>query len=222
MLSHLLLLMVLSSAAASTQTTILPTARTTLSMAVYGAIPKSFARIQKRFLTPSVSTIVMGVVSIALYVVMNYLSAGSVISDSVSALAVMIAFYYGLTGFSCAWYYRKTLSQSFRNLVMRGIFPALGGVILWSILGWAFWYYWQPINSYTTFTLWFPPHWQMGGVFVIDFLTIVLGIVLMLAQKTARPAFFRGETLSRDTPTLVPEDAGVPVGTVNPELAPNP
>jgi len=33
-LTHLLLLMVLSSAAASTQTTILPTARTTLSMAV--------------------------------------------------------------------------------------------------------------------------------------------------------------------------------------------
>ncbi len=38
-LTHLLLLMVLSSAAASTQTTILPTARTTLSMAVYKAIP---------------------------------------------------------------------------------------------------------------------------------------------------------------------------------------
>ncbi len=197
-LSHLLLLMVLSSAAASTQTTILPTARTTLSMAVYRAIPKSFARVHKRFLTPSVSTVVMGLVSIALYVVMNYLSAGSVISDSVSALAVMIAFYYGLTGFSCAWYYRKTLTESFRNLVMRGIFPFLGGVILWAILGWAFWYYWQPVNSYTTWTLPFPPHWHMGGVFVIDALTIILGIVLMIAQRTARPQFFRGETLNRE------------------------
>ena len=46
-LTHLLLLMVLSSAAASTQTTILPTARTTLSMAVYKAIPSAFARIQQ-------------------------------------------------------------------------------------------------------------------------------------------------------------------------------
>ena len=53
---HLLLLMVLSSAAASTQTTILPTARTTLSMAAYKALPKSFARIHPRFLTPTVST----------------------------------------------------------------------------------------------------------------------------------------------------------------------
>ena len=59
-LTHLLLLMVLSSAAASTQTTILPTARTTLSMAVYRAIPKSFAKIHPRYLTPTVSTIVMG------------------------------------------------------------------------------------------------------------------------------------------------------------------
>ena len=44
-LTRLLILMVLSSAAASTQTTILPTARTTLSMAVYKALPRSFAKI---------------------------------------------------------------------------------------------------------------------------------------------------------------------------------
>ena len=51
-LAHLLLLMVLSSAAASTQTTILPTARTVLAMGVYKAVPKRFARTHKRFLTP--------------------------------------------------------------------------------------------------------------------------------------------------------------------------
>src|SRR5262249_2457415 len=56
-LTHLLLLMVLSSAAASTQTTILPTARTTLSMAVYKAIPSAFAKMHPRYLTPTVSTI---------------------------------------------------------------------------------------------------------------------------------------------------------------------
>ena len=37
--------MVLSSAAASTLTTILPTARTTLAMAAYRSIPSQFARI---------------------------------------------------------------------------------------------------------------------------------------------------------------------------------
>jgi amino acid transporter len=211
-LTHLLLLMVLSSAAASTQTTILPTARTTLSMAVYKAIPSSFGKIHKKYLTPTVSTVAMGGVSIVLYVAMNYLtSGGAVIVDSVSALGVMIAFYYGLTGFTCTWYYRKTLRDSARNLWVQGILPLLGGLILWFCMFWSFWYYWSPVNSYTTWTL--PgTHRVIGGVFVLDIGVLVLGVVLMFLYQAVRPAYFRGEVLNRDTPTRVPEDIGVPVG----------
>ena len=204
-LVHLLLLMVLSSAAASTQTTILPTARTTLSMATYKAIPKAFGRIHGRHLTPTVSTVTMGGISIVLYVIMNYISAGTVISDSVSALGVMIAFYYGLTGFACVWYYRKTLTESARNLWMRGILPLLGGLMLFGALGYNLWFYYRPVNSYTTWTVPFWPHWHMGGVFVIEMLTLILGGVCLFVFKRFRPAFFRGEVLNRDTPTLVPE-----------------
>ncbi len=211
-LSHLLLLMVLSSAAASTQTTILPTARTTLAMGVYKAIPSAFARIHKRFLTPTVSTVTMGVVSILLYVGLNYISAGSVIADAVSALGVMIAFYYGLTGFSCAWYYRATLTESARNLWLRGILPVLGGLMLFGALGYNLYYYWGPGNSYTSWQLQFWPHWDIGGVFVIDVITLIVGVVLMVAYASVRPAYFRGEVLNRDTPTLVPEDIGTEVG----------
>ena len=46
-------------------------------MAVYKAIPSAFGRMHKRFLTPTVSTIVMGGVSIALYVIMNYVSTAA-------------------------------------------------------------------------------------------------------------------------------------------------
>jgi amino acid transporter len=211
-LSHLLLLMVLSSAAASTQTTILPTARTTLAMGVYKAIPSTFSRIHKRFLTPSVSTVVMGCASIVLYVIMNSISAGTVISDAVSALGVMIAFYYGLTGFTCAWYYRATLRESRRNLWMRGILPVLGGLMLYGALGYNLWYYWGPGNSSTSWHMGFWPHWDVGGVFVVDALALVLGLVLMFSFAALRPAFFRGEVLNRDTPTMVPEDIGAEVG----------
>jgi amino acid transporter len=211
-LTHLLLLMVLSSAAASTQTTILPTARTTLSMAVYKAIPSAFARIHKRFLTPTVSTVVMGAISIVLYVAMNYLtSGGAVIVDSVSALGVMIAFYYGLTGFSCTWYYRASLTESARSLWLRGILPFVGGLILWFCMIWSFWYYWNNGNSVTKWTL--PgTHRIIGGVFILDVGVLVLGVVLMFVYKAFRPAYFRGEVLNRDTPTRVPEDIGTPVG----------
>ncbi len=55
-LDKLMIIAVLTSASASTQTTILPTARTTLSMARWQAIPGAFGRIHPRFLTPSFST----------------------------------------------------------------------------------------------------------------------------------------------------------------------
>jgi hypothetical protein len=35
---------------------------------------------------------------------------------------------------------------------------------------------------------------------------LLLGIILMLLMQAFRPAFFRGETLNRDSATLVSED----------------
>ena len=40
----------------------------------------------------------------------------------------MIAFYYGITGFACVWFYRKSLTESARSLWLRGILPLLGGL----------------------------------------------------------------------------------------------
>ena len=206
-LSHLLLLMVLTSAAASTQTTILPTARTTLSMAVYRAIPRSFARMHPRYLTPTVSTIVMGAASIALYIPLNFMSGGNVLADAVTAIGLYIAFYYGLTGFACAWYYRRALTSSARDLWMRGILPLLGGLIMYLIGGWSIWADWDFAsgNSYTSWLLPFWPHWLIGGAFLIAFFAAVAGLVVLIYCRVAEPRFFRGETLNAATPTLAPE-----------------
>ena len=100
---------ILTSASASTQTTILPTARTTLSMGVYKALPESFAKIHRKYLTPTMSTIVMGVVSIFFYVLFTLISSNLLLA-LIGSVGLMIAFYYGLTGFACVWYYRKTFT----------------------------------------------------------------------------------------------------------------
>jgi amino acid transporter len=204
---RLLLIMVLSSAAASTQTTILPTARTTLSMASYRALPKSFARIHPRFLTPTVSTLVMGGISILLYAGMNYISHGSVIADAVTSCGIFIAMYYGLTGISCAWYYRRNLRSSARNLWMQGILPALGGAILWFLGGWSLWEDYDFATG-TSYTKWTIPglHWEIGGVFVIVFASSLVGLLFFIYMRIVHPAFFRKETLTRATPTLVPDN----------------
>jgi amino acid transporter len=205
-LSRLLLLMVLSSAAASTQTTILPTARTTLSMAAYKALPDSFAKIHPKYLTPTVSTIVMGVISIALYVPMNYISGGNVIPDAVTAIGLYIAFYYGLTAFTCVWYYRSNLTSSARNLWMQGILPLLGGLIMYAAGGWSLWadYDVNTGNSYTSLTI--PGlDWQVGGTFVIAVLAAIVGVLAFLYMRITAPAYFKKQTLTRGTPTLVPD-----------------
>jgi amino acid transporter len=209
--THLLILMVLSSAAASTQTTILPTARATLSMAVYKALPSAFARIHPRYLTPSVSTIVMGSASAVIYVALNYVSAGSVISDSVTACGIFIALYYGITGFACAWTYRKTLTRNARDLWMQGILPVLGGAILFFVGAWSFYLDLKTTGddeaSYTFPHI--PGIGNVGGVSVIVVVSAVLGLAVMVAYAVARPAFFRGETLNEATSTLSAEDVGL-------------
>jgi amino acid transporter len=199
-IARLLFLMILSSAAASTQTTILPTARTTLSMAAYRALPESFAKISPRFLTPTVSTIVMGLVSIALYIPLNYISKGNPIVDAVTAIGLYIAFYYGMTGFACFWYYRKNLGSSARNLWMQGILPLLGGLIMYIAGGIALQSDWVYTSGYTYWTV--PGiNWKVGGVFIIAFLSALAGLIVGLYVRVMQPAFFRSETLFKSTPT---------------------
>jgi amino acid transporter len=203
-LSRLLILMVLSSAAASTQTTILPAARTTLSMAAYRALPQQFAKINPRYLTPTVSTIVVGVVSVALYIPLNFISGGNPIADAVTAIGLYIAFYYGLTAFSCAWYYRSTLARSARDLWMRGILPAAGGVIMFAAGLYSLQSDWVASNSYTSWTV--PGlRWHIGGIFIIAALAALAGLLSFIYMRVTAPAFFRRQTLSRATPVRIPE-----------------
>jgi amino acid transporter len=204
-LSRLLILMVLSSAAASTQTTILPAARTTLSMAAYRALPQQFAKISPRYLTPTVSTIVVGVVSVALYIPLNFISGGNPIGDAVTAIGLYIAFYYGLTAFSCTWYYRSTLGNSARDLWMRGILPLLGGLIMYAAGIYSLQSDWVATNSYT---MWTVPglEWQVGGIFIVAALAALAGVASFVFMRVTAPAFFRRQTLNRAaTPARVPE-----------------
>ena len=208
--AHLLILMVLTSATASTQTTILPTARTTLAMAVYKGLPKRFGEVSERYRTPIFSTVAMGTISVVLYVAFNQLAGGYLIPDAVTAIGVWIAFYYGLTGFTCAWYYKDVLRRSRRDLWMKGILPVTGGAILYFAMGWSLWADWNYNNStaasYTSWHLPFAPHSVVGGVFLIAVASAVLGLFLMVVWRFGSPTFFSGEALNRGTATLVPDE----------------
>ena len=208
---HLLAICVLTSASASTQTTILPTARTSLSMAAFKAIPSRFARIHPKYLTPTESTVWMGGVSILFYVLLT-LTSENILADTIAAVGLLIAFYYGLTGFACVWFYRKTMWDKPRDVVMQGAIPLAGGILLVAFFLYACKTYADPDYGYTKIG-------DIGGVFLIGVGSLVLGLVLMLVYQAIAPAYFRGETLTkRDSTDLVlVGGGGRPVGVRLPD-----
>ena len=124
---QLIVLAVLTSALASTQTTILPASRTTLSMGARRArCRRRWRRIHPRFQTPHVSTWLIGALAALWYAVVNSLSE-NFLFDTLSALSLMIAFYYALSGIACVVYYRHELTRSVRNFLFIGVAPFVGG-----------------------------------------------------------------------------------------------
>jgi amino acid transporter len=132
-LGKLVVIAVIVSGISSAQTTILPGSRTSLSMAVAGALPRKFASIHPRFLTPAFGTIVVGGLATAWYVPGKLISE-NFLFDSLSALSLMIAFYYGLTGLACAIYWRHELLHSAKNFIFIGLAPLIGGGMLFYLL----------------------------------------------------------------------------------------
>jgi amino acid transporter len=213
-LDKILIIAVLSSAAASTQTTILPTARTSLSMARWGAIPRTFGTVSPRYRTPTVSTIAMGGASIAWFIGVNLLSQ-NVLGDSVTAIGFMIAFYYGFTGLACAVYYRRSLTRSLRNLVAAGLVPLLGAVMLAYVFVRAYIDY--GTKGYDQDYNYTPPLLGIEVPIIIGIGGLLLGVVLMLWAMGAHRAFFRRRLEVADPRALEdPEVAAVEPAGVAP------
>ncbi|HEY2719441.1 MAG TPA: APC family permease [Solirubrobacteraceae bacterium] len=183
-LNKLLVIAVLTSASASTQTTILPTARTTLSMAHWKAVTSLLSRVHKRFLTPTVSTLGFGALSIIITIVLLLLSE-SVLADSLTAIGFPICFYYGFTGIGCAIYYRRELGKSLRNFLLLGLGPVLGGLMLFGIGVKAMFFYGHAANVESNPILGITlPLWMgIGGM--------ILGFVLMVISRPYFKEFFK-------------------------------
>jgi amino acid transporter len=115
---------VLVSALASTQTTILPTARTMLSMARRDAFPGQFARVSVRYQTPTVSTWVFAGVSVLVYVVL-VVTSDAVLADSVAAVSVLVSLYYLATAAAVPVYFKGALRE---RLVQRLVVPLLASL----------------------------------------------------------------------------------------------
>ncbi len=140
-------------------------------------------------MTPGFSTQVMGAVAVVYYVAMSFLSE-NLLSDSISAISLFIAFYYALTGFSCVWFFRSTLRDSARNLWFRGgILPFLGALSLTVAFFISAVQMWDPAYGDTQI------FGIGGGAFVSGVLLLALGVVLAIVCRFApsTKGYFTGE-----------------------------
>jgi len=155
-------------------------------MARAGAMPESLGHIHPRFLTPDVSTILMGTLSIVWYVGLTIVSE-NILFDSIAALGLMIAFYYGLTGFACAIFYRRELLRSVKTFLLVGVAPVIGGVVLFGLFGKSIYDFRDPANSESGDS-WF----GVGPPLIIGVGFLLLGVVLMVIWYAAgHRDFFR-------------------------------
>lgn len=199
-----LVLMVLTSATASTQTTILPTARTAFSMAFHRAAPRPFAATHPRFATPHVATWAMGLVSAGLYLVMDLAGGTGMVLDAVSACGVAIGIYYGMTALAASRLYsgsrlRPEHGRAARVDLRRVVLPLLGGLML---LGAAVWTALASLDPGFGEGSWTLPgtDTEVGGVFLLGVGGMALGVPLLLAARARYPFFRRGEGLDRRLP----------------------
>ena len=128
----LLIIAVLTSSAASCQTTILPAARTSLSMAMHRAFPPKLGEVDPRHLTPALRPPGCSGSSRACWftglVILSRATGGDVLTWSVIGVGLMIAYYYGQTGIACVIYFRRYLFKSVKNFFFVGLLPLIGGL----------------------------------------------------------------------------------------------
>ncbi|HEX5402956.1 MAG TPA: amino acid permease, partial [Pseudonocardiaceae bacterium] len=91
----------------------------------------AFGRTHPKWRTPWLATVVVAVVSLALFVLSNFLgSVGTILTDAISAIGLQVAFYYGLAGIAVVISYRTEVLSSVRNILLIGVWPLLGAVFL--------------------------------------------------------------------------------------------
>ena len=188
----LMSLAILSSSAASLQSTFVSPARTLLAMGHYKALPRGSARSARRYKSPSYATVAAAVAAAGFYVITRTTSENA-LWDTITALGMMICFYYGITALACVWFFRAWPSAS-PGLLFQVPGTAAGrghpaghvrqdglrlhgsGVRLGIVRG------------------------RRGLVFVLGMGVILLGVVAMLVMARIRPEFFKGQVLARGRP----------------------
>ncbi len=176
---YVMIIAVISSTVATTQTTLLPMARITLSMARDQVFPSVFGSIQGKLKTPMVGTLILSFLAlVGIVATAGVSSINTVFQNLILSIGVLIAFYYGITGLACAWAFRKVAFVKAGFFFTGVLLPLVGGIVLLFVAfkviqvgGWS--------GSYA------------------DIITLALGVPLVIiARFTTKGDFFKTKPIA--------------------------
>jgi amino acid transporter len=182
----LLVIAVMLSTIATLETTLIQVTRTLFAMSREHTLPAVLGRILPGRQTPWIATIAVAVVSLALFIGSNYVgSVSTILTDAIDAIGLQICVYYGLAGLTVVIAFRKVLFASVKNFLLIGLWPFVGAVFMFWILG-------ESIPSDGAVVDWF----GLGGL-AIGFIPLAVYWIM------GSPYFKQRPTLG----SVLPEDA---------------
>ena len=133
--SYLAILSVIVSSAGTLETSILQFTRILFAQGRDKVLHPRYAKLHQTWNTPWVATIVIWFFGMLFLFLSSFFSTVTlIIRDSVNAIGFQIAFYYSLTGFACAWYYRGVW-RNFSDLIGYIVWPILSSLFLIFVAG---------------------------------------------------------------------------------------
>ena len=138
---------VMLSTIATLETSLIQVTRSLFAMGRDHTLPRAFGQVHPVWRTPWIASIVVGLVSLVLFVLSNFVgSVSAVMSDAINAIGLQIAIYYGLAGVSVVVAYRSIVLKSWGNALFIGLWPLIGAVFM-------FWLLFQVVGSLNAISL---------------------------------------------------------------------
>ncbi len=162
------------SVIASTGVSIVILARMLYGMASHRVLPTILGNVNTRYATPAISSIVIGVLLIAVtWVYLLSSSVASAFTALISVSGLLYASFYLLTALSAVAYYRRRIFSNAWDAVLVGILPvAAAGFLVWIVTK-----SWQGAPA--------SERWSLIGV-------VASGVILMLVGRfVLRSQFFQ-------------------------------
>ncbi|MGL6338801.1 MAG: APC family permease [Waterburya sp.] len=127
-------LAVLVSTVGTTETQLTQCSRMLFSMGRDRAISRRFEEVHPRFQTPWLAGLTIVVLGLFLLILSSANeSISAIMTNLISAIGVMVSFYYGAVGLACACYYRKTMRNNWRTFLGQGVWSVGSAIALFVI-----------------------------------------------------------------------------------------